>query len=72
MVLAVVPDGQETTITVHTLAHVTHIPTLPIGPVIMRTIRKYIEAQLDAFEVAAGWFFWNWKCEDASNGTLSG
>ena len=28
-------------------------------------VRKYIEAQLDAFEVAAGWFFWNWKCEDA-------
>lgn len=28
-------------------------------------VRKYIEAQLDAFEVAGGWFFWNWKCEDA-------
>ncbi|CUM66131.1 uncharacterized protein PRCAT00003788001 [Priceomyces carsonii] len=28
-------------------------------------VRKYIEAQLDAFEQNGGWIFWNWKCEDA-------
>lgn len=28
-------------------------------------VRKYIEAQLDAFEQTGGWVFWNWKCEDA-------
>lgn len=27
--------------------------------------RKYIEAQLDAYETRNGWFFWNWKCENA-------
>lgn len=27
--------------------------------------RKYIEAQLDAFEQTGGWVFWNWKCESA-------
>ncbi|ODH53779.1 hypothetical protein GX48_00197 [Paracoccidioides brasiliensis] len=26
---------------------------------------RYIEAQLDAFEVAAGWYFWTWKTEGA-------
>lgn len=28
-------------------------------------IRRYIEAQLDAFEQTGGWIFWNWKCEKA-------
>ncbi|OBA20709.1 glycoside hydrolase [Metschnikowia bicuspidata var. bicuspidata NRRL YB-4993] len=28
-------------------------------------VRKYIEAQLDAFELTGGWIFWNWKTEDA-------
>ncbi|EEH34724.1 glucan 1,3-beta-glucosidase [Paracoccidioides lutzii Pb01] len=27
--------------------------------------RRYIEAQLDAFKVGAGWFFWTWKTEGA-------
>ena len=28
-------------------------------------VRKYIEAQLDAYEETGGWVFWNWKCENA-------
>lgn len=28
-------------------------------------IRKFIEAQLDAFEKAKGWIFWTWKTESA-------
>lgn len=28
-------------------------------------VRRYIEAQLDAFEQVSGWFFWNWKTENA-------
>jgi len=28
-------------------------------------IRKFVEAQLDAFESAAGWIFWTWKTESA-------
>ncbi|KAF1809080.1 glycoside hydrolase [Eremomyces bilateralis CBS 781.70] len=28
-------------------------------------IRRYIEAQLDAFEKASGWIFWTWKTEGA-------
>ncbi|KAK7676565.1 hypothetical protein QCA50_020489 [Cerrena zonata] len=28
-------------------------------------VRKYIEAQLDAYEQAAGWIYWTWKTEDA-------
>lgn len=28
-------------------------------------IRRFVEAQLDAFEVATGWFFWTWKTEGA-------
>ncbi|KAI5966487.1 exgA [Candida pseudojiufengensis] len=28
-------------------------------------VRKYIEAQLDAFEFNGGWIFWNWKTETA-------
>ncbi|KAG5421750.1 exgA [Candida metapsilosis] len=28
-------------------------------------VRKYIEAQLDAYEYTGGWIFWNWKTEDA-------
>ncbi|KAK6456117.1 glucan 1,3-beta-glucosidase precursor [Scheffersomyces xylosifermentans] len=28
-------------------------------------VRKYIEAQLDAFEQTGGWVFWNWKTENA-------
>lgn len=28
-------------------------------------VRKYIEAQLDAFELTGGWIFWNWKTESA-------
>lgn len=27
--------------------------------------RKYVEAQLDAYSTRDGWFFWNWKTEDA-------
>lgn len=27
--------------------------------------RKYIEAQLDAFEQTGGWVFWNWRTESA-------
>lgn len=27
--------------------------------------RKYIEAQLDAYTMMNGYFFWNWKCENA-------
>lgn len=30
-----------------------------------RNTRRYIEAQLDAFEKKGGWIFWNWKCENA-------
>jgi glucan 1,3-beta-glucosidase len=28
-------------------------------------IRRYIEAQLDAYEARTGWFFWTWKTEGA-------
>lgn len=28
-------------------------------------VRKYLEAQLDAWEMTGGWIFWNWKGEDA-------
>lgn len=28
-------------------------------------VRKYIEAQLDAFEQTGGWIFWNWKTENS-------
>ncbi|KAG7664605.1 uncharacterized protein J8A68_001830 [[Candida] subhashii] len=28
-------------------------------------VRRYIEAQLDAFEYTGGWIFWNWKTENA-------
>ncbi|PGH17941.1 hypothetical protein AJ79_00840 [Helicocarpus griseus UAMH5409] len=28
-------------------------------------MRRYIEAQLDAFEHGVGWFFWTWKTEGA-------
>ncbi|KAI5818578.1 glycoside hydrolase superfamily [Pyronema omphalodes] len=28
--------------------------------------RRYIEAQLDAYERGAGWFFWTWKTEQGS------
>lgn len=34
-------------------------------------VRKYVEAQLDAFEQEGGWIFWNWKCEDAIDWDLS-
>lgn len=27
--------------------------------------RRYIEAQLDAFEYTGGWVFWSWKTENA-------
>lgn len=30
-----------------------------------RDVRRYIEAQLDAFEHTGGWIFWNWKTENA-------
>lgn len=29
------------------------------------SVRRYVEAQLDAFEQTGGWIFWNWKCESA-------
>lgn len=28
-------------------------------------IRRFIEAQLDAYEQRTGWFFWTWKTEGA-------
>lgn len=28
-------------------------------------IRRFIEAQLDAYEYHTGWFFWTWKTESA-------
>jgi glucan 1,3-beta-glucosidase len=28
--------------------------------------RRYIEAQLDAYEQAGGWFFWTWKTQQGS------
>lgn len=28
-------------------------------------VRRYVEAQLDAFEMEGGWVFWNWKTESA-------
>jgi glucan 1,3-beta-glucosidase len=28
-------------------------------------MRRYIEAQLDAFEMASGWIFWTWKTESS-------
>lgn len=30
-----------------------------------KNVRKYIEAQLDAYEQGAGWIFWSWKTENA-------
>ncbi|EGV62277.1 exo-1,3-beta-glucanase [Yamadazyma tenuis] len=34
-------------------------------------VRKYIEAQLDAYSTRAGWFFWTWKTEDAIEWDMS-
>lgn len=28
-------------------------------------VRRYVEAQLDSFELNSGWIFWNWKTEGA-------
>lgn len=36
-----------------------------------QNVRKYIEAQLDAFELQSGWIFWNWKTENAPEWDLS-
>lgn len=36
-----------------------------------QNVRKYIEAQLDAFEQTGGWIFWNWKTESAVDWDLS-
>lgn len=33
--------------------------------------RQFIEGQIDAFSSASGWFFWNWKCEDAVEWDMS-
>lgn len=30
-----------------------------------KNVRKYVEAQLDAYEHAGGWIYWTWKTEDA-------
>lgn len=30
-----------------------------------RKTRQFIEGQMDAFSTASGWFFWNWKTENA-------
>lgn len=34
-------------------------------------VRRYVEAQLDAFEQTGGWIFWNWKTEDAIEWDMS-
>ncbi|RKP32171.1 glycoside hydrolase [Metschnikowia bicuspidata] len=34
-------------------------------------VRRFLEAQLDAFEMTGGWIFWNWKCEDAIDWDMS-
>lgn len=34
-------------------------------PEYKQNVRRYVEAQLDAFEQTGGWIFWNWKTEDA-------
>lgn len=34
-------------------------------------VRKYIEAQLDAFEQNQGWIYWNWKTETAIDWDVS-
>ncbi|KAL4892177.1 putative glucan 1,3-beta-glucosidase A [Aspergillus ambiguus] len=31
-------------------------------------IRRFIEAQLDAYEMKSGWLFWNWKTEQGAPG----
>lgn len=36
-----------------------------------KNVRKYLEAQLDAYSTASGWIFWNWKCEDAVDWDMS-
>lgn len=30
-----------------------------------RRLRRYIEAQVDAYEQASGWIFWTWKTQGA-------
>ena len=30
-----------------------------------KDMRRFVEAQLDAFETGRGWFFWTWKTEGA-------
>ena len=30
-----------------------------------KNVRKFIEAQFDAYEQGSGWIFWSWKTEDA-------
>ncbi|GEQ67684.1 hypothetical protein JCM33374_g1349 [Metschnikowia sp. JCM 33374] len=34
-------------------------------PEYRQNVRRYMEAQLDAYEQTGGWIFWNWKTEDA-------
>jgi len=37
-----------------------------------KNIRQFIEAQLDAYESAAGWIFWTWKTESAPEWNMKG
>ncbi|KAI9375716.1 glycoside hydrolase [Aspergillus egyptiacus] len=36
-----------------------------LGPDEIENTRRFIEAQLDAFEIKDGWIFWTWKTEGA-------
>lgn len=36
-----------------------------LDPTYRTNIAKFIEAQMDAYEEAAGWIFWTWKTESA-------
>ena len=41
-----------------------------LAPEEKTNIRMFTEAQIDAYEMAGGWFFWTWKTESAPEWNL--
>ncbi|EAU35651.1 glucan 1,3-beta-glucosidase precursor [Aspergillus terreus NIH2624] len=39
-----------------------------LSPDDQKNMRRFIEAQLDAWEMKSGWLFWNWKTEQGAPG----
>ncbi|PLB55144.1 putative glucan 1,3-beta-glucosidase A [Aspergillus steynii IBT 23096] len=49
--------------------HQGSVADLPAGD--QENIRRFIEAQLDAYELKSGWLFWTWKTEGAPGWDMS-